>query len=99
MAEHAAKTREEEPQTVRALFRCTEVTHTKHAPNADESRRFKFQAMYDDRVPEQARYAKYTPSGELTITVDNPAVQWETGKFYYLDVVEAIDVNAQYDAS
>lgn len=91
MTEH-----EDEPLAVRALFRCTEVTHTRLTPNADETRRFKFVAMYDDRMPEQQRYARYSPSGEFTIQVDNPAVAWEPGLFYYFDVTPADDVNAQY---
>ena len=80
---------------VRALFRCSSVTHQKNTPRPDENtvRRFKFDAMYDDGVPEHERYARYTPSGELNITVDNPSVDWEVGKLYFLDFTEAEEHN------
>lgn len=48
-------------------------------------RTYRFSPEYDDSVPEDQRYARYTPSGELRIQVDNPAVSFEPGKQYYLD--------------
>lgn len=45
--------------------------------------------MYDDSVPEDQRYARYTPSGELRIAVTNPAVVFEPGQSYYLDITPA----------
>jgi hypothetical protein len=45
--------------------------------------------MYDESIPEDQRYAKATPSGTLTITVDNPAVVFEPGASYYLDITPA----------
>lgn len=44
-----------------------------------------FQARYDDTIPEDVRYAKYTPCGELWINVDNPNVDFGLGVEYYLD--------------
>lgn len=51
----------------------------------------KFQAVCADEVPENQRYHKYTPSGSLEISVDNPAAveQFELGKSYYLDFTPA----------
>lgn len=49
---------------------------------------YTFQPQYDSTVPEDLRYAKYTPSGELRMNVDNPAVKFEIGKDYYLDFTE-----------
>ncbi|MBT2418376.1 hypothetical protein J7F01_41080 [Streptomyces sp. ISL-22] len=46
-------------------------------------------AMYDPEPPEDQRYAKATPSGSLTIAVDNPAVIFEPGKQYHLDFTPA----------
>jgi hypothetical protein len=68
--------------TVRAKFRCASVeTYAQTSGH----RNYRFSAMYDPEVPEDQRYAKYTPTGSLTITVDNPAVNFEPGKDYYLD--------------
>jgi hypothetical protein len=48
-------------------------------------RTYRFSAQYDQSIPEDVRYAKYSPSGELRIQVDNPSVVFEPGKSYYLD--------------
>lgn len=69
--------------TTRAKFRCNTVKRWSN--NADGQRVYEFTAVYDDGTPENQRYAKYTPSGRLEITVDNPAVEFELGKDYYLD--------------
>lgn len=50
-----------------------------------EAIEYTFQPQYDSTVPEDLRFAKYTPSGELRISVDNPAVKFEVGRDYYLD--------------
>lgn len=52
-------------------------------------RNYKFTAVYDPTVPEDQRYALATPSGQVTIRIDNPAVSFEPGKYYYLDFTEA----------
>ena len=52
---------------------------------------FIFRPQYDPNIPEDQRFAKASPTGELTITVDNPTViaAWEgqQGKQFYLDFV------------
>ena len=68
---------------VRAKFRCNSVEQ--FDTTGSGMRSFRFSAVYDDGVPENERYAKYTPSGELRIAVDNPNVTFEPGKSYYLD--------------
>jgi hypothetical protein len=77
---------------VRAKFYCqTEKTVVFNRPHAAEhgaSREYIFGAVYDDGTPENQRYAKASPSGSLTIVVDNPAVTFEPGKSYYLDFTE-----------
>lgn len=71
---------------IRAKFRCVFETHKKWGPaDANVTRTYEFQAMYDPDAPEDQRYAKATPSGTLTIQVDNPNVSFEPGKSYYLD--------------
>lgn len=69
--------------TVRAKFRCSSVET--FAPHSAGTRTFRFAAEYDPSVPEDERYARYTPSGELRIAVDNPSVEFEPGRSYYLD--------------
>lgn len=75
---------------VRAKFRCHTETHKKWGPSDEHvTRSYEFMAVYDTSVPEDQRYAKTTPSGSLTIQVDNPAVSFEPGKQYYLDFTPA----------
>lgn len=76
--------------TVRAKFRCHSENTRRHGPQAEASiRSYEFMAVFDDGTPENERYAKYTPTGKLEITVDNPAVSFEPGKSYYLDFTPA----------
>lgn len=74
------------PQEVLTNQRQEDGTY-KLVPTGEKSwpRTYRFSAVYDDGQPENQRYAKYTPSGELRIQVDNPAVEFECGKDYYLD--------------
>lgn len=88
----------------RAKFRCTTVEQSSNQPteikryaHGDEEpqtysswpRTFRFQALYDPDAPEDQRYALSTPSGSLQMLVDNPAVTFEPGKAYYLDITPA----------
>jgi hypothetical protein len=73
----------------RAKFACTREIHTKWSPNTDPQRSYEFQAVYDATQPEDQRFAKATPSGSLSITVDNAAVTFVPGKAYYLDITPA----------
>ena len=56
-------------------------------------------AVYDDGHPENNAFAKATPTGELTIGIDNPAAQdfFKPGKEYYLDFTEASITNDAID--
>lgn len=66
---------------VRAKFRCVKVEQSAGM----SGRTLKFAPMYDTTIPEDRRYSQATPSGELTMYVDNPAVSFELGEYYYLD--------------
>lgn len=91
--------------TTRAKFRCTTVEQASNQPTeikryvgANEEqvyrswpRTFRFQALYDPATPEDQRYALSTPSGSLQMLVDNPAVTFEPGKAYYLDITPVDD--------
>lgn len=75
---------------VRAKFRCNTETHKKWGPTDEQvTRSYEFTAVYDTETPEDQRFAKATPSGSLTIQVDNPDVSFEPGKAYYLDITPA----------
>ncbi|MEV4096985.1 hypothetical protein [Streptosporangium saharense] len=70
--------------TTRAKFRCQSVESFSVSPEGQ--RAYRFTAEYDTSVPEERRYAKYTPSGEFRIVVTNPDVSFELGASYYLDI-------------
>lgn len=70
---------------VRAKFKCSSVERFGNT----EAANYRFSAVTDQSTPENQRYARYTPSGELRIYVDNPAVVFEPGKDYYLDFTPA----------
>lgn len=55
-----------------------------------EARQLKFFCVHDNLTEENARFTKYTPSGEITMYVDNPTAlaQFQFGKFYYVDFIE-----------
>ncbi len=70
-------------QTVRAKFRLVSITE-----HADwNAKTLKFQALYDDSIPEDRRFAAATPTGTLEMTVDNPSAleRFKLGEYYYLD--------------
>ena len=52
-------------------------------------RTLQFEAIYDDSIPEDRRFAKATPSATFTMQVDNPAAleEFKIGKFYYVDFI------------
>lgn len=67
---------------VRALFQLVSIEQSYYGTKV-----LKFDARYDTRIEEHARFAKATPSGKLEMQVDNPAAaeQFKIGEFYYLD--------------
>lgn len=60
---------------------------------------FIFRPQYDTSIPEDRRFALATPTGEMSITVDNPTVleAWmgQEGKQFYLDFTPAPDESPQ----
>jgi hypothetical protein len=71
---------------IRAKFRCTTIlkdesgneTVTLHAANGKKD-------------TANAQWAKWTPGGQLSLTINNPKAQGKIvpGKFYFLDFSEA----------
>ena len=74
---------------VRAKFRLTEVTRM----DGSQSVKMQFNAVTSDyeSIEEDKRYHRYTPSGQLTIWVDNPPAveKFVLGQAYYLDFTPA----------
>lgn len=75
---------------VRAKFKCTSyLQHAGWQSGVRGGREFSFDPVCADEVPENQRFHKATPSGKLTMYVDNPDVDFEPGKTYYLDFTPA----------
>ncbi len=70
--------------SVRAKMKLTESTDMAWNPG---QKKLKFAPEYDTSIPEDQRYSKATPSGEITLWVDNPAAlaQLKLGEYYYID--------------
>ena len=71
--------------TTRGKFQCQSE---KRVYWNKDTRVYEFTAVCNDGTPENDRFHKYTPSGAISITVDNPNVILEPGKFYYVDFTE-----------
>lgn len=67
--------------TVRAKFRCSKMEAM-----YGTSVKYTFAPVYQPDVPEDQKYEKATPQGELWMVVDNPAVSFELGEYYYQDL-------------
>lgn len=74
--------------TARCKFRLTQISLYKSEPKGVATKTYKFTACYDPTIPEDQRFAKYTPTGEVTIVVDNPAAEemFVHGTDYYFDI-------------
>lgn len=69
---------------VRAKFK---VDGIKQVAWSQQARVVELSAVSADDTPENERYHKYTPSGAINLTIDNPPAAdfFELGKTYYLD--------------
>ena len=75
--------------TIRAKFVCEAVTKRETSDGAINDE-VKLRAVYATEG-DNAEWSKWTPSGELSMTITNPACAgaFEPGKSYYLDISEA----------
>ena len=66
-----------------------------------DSKTYRFAPQYDTSIPEDQRFAQYSPSGELWIQVTNPVVHetWKLGESYYLDFTPVSIVGEGSDSS
>ena len=77
--------------TVRAKFCVTTISQVSWNTTVRE---ITLEPRYDESIPEDERFSRYTPSGKLTMTVTNPAVieALKIGQFYYLELFPAANV-------
>jgi hypothetical protein len=78
--------------TVRAKFVVNAITDQgQHAPKI-----VKLAPQYDMSIPEDRRFQKATPWGEICLHIDNPAAvdQLKIGKGYYIDMTPAEEPQA-----
>jgi hypothetical protein len=77
---------------VRAKFMLTEH-HIRACGGGQSYHEFVFTPQYNPETPEDQRFSKASPTGEMKIVVDNPPVveYWAArmGKQFYLDFTEA----------
>ncbi|HEY9413782.1 MAG TPA: hypothetical protein VIQ30_03405 [Pseudonocardia sp.] len=74
---------------IRAKFRCNSVEFRGDPADENTPRTYKLSPIYDTSTPENERFTKATPWGEMTMNVDNPAARFEVGACYYLDFTPA----------
>jgi hypothetical protein len=78
-----------ETKTVRAKFKCERAD--KYPMGEDHQVEVNFHAVYGEDGSANASWSKWTPSGQLSMTISNPNLvdHFEVGKEYYLDIKEA----------
>lgn len=55
------------------------------------SKKVRLHTLYDESIPEDQRFSRATPWGQIEMQIDNPAAleQLEVGKAYYVDFTKA----------
>lgn len=73
----------------RCKFLCTSVKENTNA--ADPYQTVTMRAEYDENDPEDTRFSKATPWGNIEFDLSNPAVlgMFEEGKSYFIDITPA----------
>jgi len=75
---------------VRAKFTVSSVTKTYYNGKENSGVTIKLTPQYDTTIEEDRRFAKATPSGEITMYVDNPPASafLIEGGIFYVDFTE-----------
>lgn len=76
---------------VRAKLRLSNIRTDQWHKDLPPQKTLRFDAQYDDSIPEDKRFQKATPSGHCELQIDNEAAvaQFEVGKSYYVDFTPA----------
>jgi len=71
-------------QSTRCKFVCSSIEPQEYS----DTSKVKFETRYCPEVPDDERYTKYTPWGEMVVGISNPnaLALLEVGKAYYIDV-------------
>ena len=71
---------------VRGKFTVQKIVTETYSPTYQQTR-VVLTPQYDDKLPEDQKYAKSTPRGEIWMQVDNPPAlaQFVPGKVFYVD--------------
>ena len=74
---------------IRCKFRCNSVEPIENS--SPPTSRVRMTAIHSPEVPEDEGFTKYTPSGELDVTINNPRAleQLQVGTYHYLDLTPA----------
>ena len=74
--------------SVRAKFRVTKTTATCYGANAPDSKGVSLTAVSDDL---NKSWAKYTPGGQIEMTINNPEAfeQFRVGEYFLVDFTPA----------
>jgi hypothetical protein len=75
----------------RCKFRVVAVTDF-----GNDNKLVKLTTQYDQTLPEDQSFSRYTPSGTIEVQISNPAVlpMFEPGRDFYVDLVPAEQVGA-----
>lgn len=75
-------------RTARCKFVVGDVTHHPYG-----GRTVKLSTQYDQTVPEDVAFTKATPSGEMSVRIDNPAVLdiFVPGAAVYIDITPVVE--------
>lgn len=73
----------------RCKFRCTSIKPAYEG--ATTAIKVELTTQYDNTVPEDQAFTRFTPAGSFWAQIDNPNVipMFEVGKCYYLDITPA----------
>ncbi len=76
---------------VRAKMRCWLVQPLHSGDPSEQCAQICLMPVYDDGSAENASWAKWTPAGEIRLTITNPAAieKFELGKAYFVDFTPA----------
>lgn len=76
--------------TVKAKFQLQEIRQYMSYGNViNQNKTLIFRPVYDERIPEDIRFQKFTPSGQFEMQVNGPALEFfKLGKYYYFDASE-----------
>jgi hypothetical protein len=70
------------------------------AEDIGQSLAYVFTVVVDtNKDSENAKFFRFTPNGQLTLSVVNPAIVFIPGREYYIDISPAIDMGVSDDSN